>query len=243
MAAVSRSDTGPFALIPEWVLDREISDRAVRLYGLLARYADKDGESWPSRRTLSERLRCSLASVDRALDELAGAGAIDRGLRYGEKGQTSNLYRVLRVDPSSQVTRGVVTGDQPPLITGDQQNENHVEREPMNDLQEATAPAEVLAFPQETAPTTTQRATGIVTAWWDARDPKPLDKWVAVRAMVKRALEAGWTDEDLAHALNEIAPPIVQWKLTEALERRRRARPGGKLTLTDLQTMHAERGI
>ena len=32
-----------FAIIPEWVLYADISPQAVRLYGVLRRYADRDG--------------------------------------------------------------------------------------------------------------------------------------------------------------------------------------------------------
>jgi hypothetical protein len=47
-----------FAIIDEWVLDLDISDRALRLYACLLRYADKDThKAFPSRKTLSERLR------------------------------------------------------------------------------------------------------------------------------------------------------------------------------------------
>jgi predicted transcriptional regulator len=66
-----------FAIIDEWVLDLNISDRAVRLYAVLARYADSEThKAYPSRGTLAERLRCSKASVDRAAQELVDAGAM-----------------------------------------------------------------------------------------------------------------------------------------------------------------------
>lgn len=96
-----RSDTGPFAIVPEWVLDAPISDRAVRLYGILSRYADDaTGESWPSRRTLWTRIGCSERSLDHARRELVGIGALEVEHRTAAEGdRTSNLWIIKRLPP------------------------------------------------------------------------------------------------------------------------------------------------
>lgn len=118
----ARSDTGPFALVPEWVLDDDISDRALRLYCVLARYADRQGVSWPSRRTLASRLRCSVDSVDRAVKELVIAQALDVAGQFTADGdQGPNNYRVLRVRGRGPAA----TGGRGPAA----QNESHPERE------------------------------------------------------------------------------------------------------------------
>jgi hypothetical protein len=104
-----------FAIIDEWLLDLDISDRAVRLYAVLARYADNDThKAYPSRDTLAERLRCSTKSVDRAAQELLDAGAMTKQHRHN-----SSIIYTLRVveggrhhspGGSSPVSRGVDTG-------------------------------------------------------------------------------------------------------------------------------------
>jgi hypothetical protein len=95
-----------FAIIDEWLLDLDISDRAVRLYAVLARYADSEThKAYPSRGTLAERLKCSKASVDRASQELVEAGAMKKKQRHN-----SSVVYTLQV--SSPVTRGVVTHDE-----------------------------------------------------------------------------------------------------------------------------------
>jgi len=87
-----------FSIIPESVLDADITDRAVRIYALLARYADNDtGKCFPSRETLAKRARCHVRSVGRAIDELVGIGAIEKHHRKDGDGFTSNLYVVKRV--------------------------------------------------------------------------------------------------------------------------------------------------
>jgi hypothetical protein len=104
-----------FAIIDEWLLDLDISDRAVRLYAVLARYADSEThKAYPSRETLAERLRCSTKSVDRAAQELVESGAMTKQHRHN-----SSIVYTLRVvqggghhspGGSSQVSRGVDTG-------------------------------------------------------------------------------------------------------------------------------------
>ena len=134
-----------FAVVPEWVLDHpDLSDRAVRLYGVLARYADTMGHAWPARSTLGNRLYCSVDSVDRALKELAGVGAITKRRRVDEAGDpTSNLYVLhpagnQQTFPMSADVRGGGRNGAPTPgrsgagtggRTGAAQNENHHDRE------------------------------------------------------------------------------------------------------------------
>src|SRR3954447_24213564 len=66
-----------FAIVPEWVLDADISDAALRLYAVLLRYGQTSGHRMPGRRLLASRLhKRSRDSVDRALKELVRIGAI-----------------------------------------------------------------------------------------------------------------------------------------------------------------------
>ena len=87
-----------FSIVPESVLDADISDRAVRIYGILARYADSEtGECFPSRETLAKRARCHWRSVDRAIQELITIGALQKHHRRDGEAYKSNLYVVKRV--------------------------------------------------------------------------------------------------------------------------------------------------
>jgi hypothetical protein len=89
-----------FAVIPEWILDAEISSNAVRLYGILRRYADASGSCYPSRATLAARMRCSRDTVDRAARELVDLGALEISARRTSSGdRDSNLYRVVAAPP------------------------------------------------------------------------------------------------------------------------------------------------
>jgi hypothetical protein len=126
-----------FAIIDEWLLDLDISDRAVRLYAVLARYADSEThKAYPSRGTLAERLRCSKASVDRASQELVDAGAMTKKQRHNSSviytlQVSSPLQRGVISDDeggSSPMMRGVLTGDDLTITTELEPQE----REPQN---------------------------------------------------------------------------------------------------------------
>jgi len=125
MADSLRSDVR-FAIVPEWVLDAEISDRAVRLYAVLARHANAAGVAFPARATIARRLRCSTKSVDRALAELVAARAVTVTPRFVEGRQTSSVYTVLAVPPGSPVSTRVVTPVAPGGVTPVPQNESQM---------------------------------------------------------------------------------------------------------------------
>lgn len=103
MASIDESVTTDvkFATIPHWVLELPLSDKAVRLYAILSKYADNsDGTSYPGRGTLAKLMHCHRTSVDRAVEELIEAGCITKQVRYKEGRFTSSLYTVKRIAPS-----------------------------------------------------------------------------------------------------------------------------------------------
>ena len=98
-----------FSIVPEWVIDADISDRAVRVYAILARYADSEThQAFPSRETLAKRARCHWRSIDRAIGELIALGAVTKTHRKNGKEYQSNIYTLKRVLP--RVSRGTATG-------------------------------------------------------------------------------------------------------------------------------------
>lgn len=108
-----------FAIVDEWVINLDISDRAFKLYAVLARYADNNThKAFPSRETLAKRLRCSKASVDRAVMELVDARAIEKKHRA----YNSVLYTVLVDGPEGVITHEdkVLSPVSTDVITGDE---------------------------------------------------------------------------------------------------------------------------
>lgn len=94
-------ETTFFAIIPEWVL-RQASPSAVKLYGLLDRYAGRGGTCWPRREALAESLGCSTRNVSRLVRELETIGALVCEAQYRDDGgQTSNRFYLRRETPTS----------------------------------------------------------------------------------------------------------------------------------------------
>jgi hypothetical protein len=84
-----------FAIVPEWLLDAEISDAAVRLYAVLLCYGQTSGARMPSRSTLARRLhKKSTDTIDRALKVLVGIGAVVIEHRYDGGQRLTNAYHV-----------------------------------------------------------------------------------------------------------------------------------------------------
>jgi hypothetical protein len=104
---VRRGFRAPFTMIPAALLDRPtsgVSDRAVRLWGLLDRYADTERNAWPSRRTLAATLGCSPDSLDRAIRDLEQSGWLHVERRVGREGSRNepSLYTLLDATPPSR---------------------------------------------------------------------------------------------------------------------------------------------
>ena len=183
-----------FCIIPEWVLYSSISSNAVRLYGTLQRYADKDsGQCHPSRKTLADRCGLSLSSLDRALIELVELGAVRKQQRLSSKGDwTSNIYTVItNAGVSSQVNTPIVTDGDTGLVTGEEQIKDSI-----NQSQERTA------------------AQSIADEWWKAykertggKTPTGKGAWHALIAIVNGSLKAGWTEQQVTDALMQCSVP------------------------------------
>ena len=89
-----------FSIIPEWLLDSGCSDKALRLYAVLSRYADNDDlTAYPGRSTLAKRMGCHRATVDRAVEELQELGAITKRKRVKDGKYQSSIYTIRRASP------------------------------------------------------------------------------------------------------------------------------------------------
>lgn len=82
-------------LIKRNIYALRLPHRAVAVYMYLCDRAGKDGESFPSHRTIAADLGLSVSTVKRAIKDLQQAGCIEKSPRYRQhRGQTSNLYKV-----------------------------------------------------------------------------------------------------------------------------------------------------
>lgn len=128
----------PWAKVPEWILVGDVSDAAVRLFGILTRYAGPTGVCWPSRMTLAARMRgCSASKVDRALADLVKIGALEIEPRFTPAGdRTSNLYRLHAANPRPSLWRTSPVCDETlSSPAGDPSSPATKELEPVNESQ------------------------------------------------------------------------------------------------------------
>ncbi len=124
-----QSDTGPFAIVPEWVVFHpKLKAQSIRLYAVLATHADRKRlDCWPSRTTLAKEMGdVSLDTVDRAVKELTEEGAVVVTHRSDERGNTSNHYLVKRVIPDTLPIPSR-TDEAPPSREDAAQNQNQNE--------------------------------------------------------------------------------------------------------------------
>ena len=105
-----KSDVGRFAIVPEWLLDEELSDAAVRLYAvLMCKHADRNGEgAIVRRRTLADEVqKKSVDAVDKAKRELVAVGALELIERHGADGsRLADEMRLRAADPRPGKTDG-----------------------------------------------------------------------------------------------------------------------------------------
>ena len=73
----------------------DLPHRAVAVYTYLQDRADKNGECFPSEKTIAGDIKLSPATVRRAIKDLKKAGLIETEQRYREQGgKSSLLYRI-----------------------------------------------------------------------------------------------------------------------------------------------------
>jgi hypothetical protein len=102
-----------FAIVPEWIIDAQISDCAFRLYAVLLRYGQTSGQRMPGRALLAKRLhKASKDTVDRALKELVGIGAVVVERRRSGRQNLTNRYHV-RSSPPGRTDAATPSGRNP----------------------------------------------------------------------------------------------------------------------------------
>lgn len=188
-----------FCIIPEWVLYAPISALAVRLYGTLQRYADKDsGACHPARKTLAMKCQTTTKSIDRALRELVELGAIEMHQRRNTNGDlTSNQYTVITA--SGVGTKSPLPRDKNGTRGRDKNDPETIVS--MNHSQEPSA---------ATADTDGWWADEIADEWMThysqrtgGKTPTGKNAAYSLRALIRGALLAGWSVDAVRNALTQ----------------------------------------
>lgn len=186
-----------FTIIPEWVLYANISANAVRLYGVLRRYADDHGTCWPSRKTVAEKCHADVKTVTRAIAELVEIGAVTVEARVdGENRQTTNLYVIHSVPTEGKNSLG--EGDKNGGGEGDKNGARTIAI--MNESQNTTQEEKL---PGATAQSVTAHYVDTYTAAHGETPPKQLINRVAQAA--KQLLTEGRDETRILAAAEDCA--------------------------------------
>lgn len=185
----------------------------------IADSADDDGSNaWPTVATLARKISASESTVHRRLAKLAEAGWIKIEKNAGGSAKVRadrrpNMYTVLMTGSQSDTPsppRGV-TGDGHGVSSG-------TERGVTDDTQPVLDPSvEPPSGGKAAAPTVGQRANAVAKAFCDEH---PLHSFHGVRAIVTRAIQAGYADQRIADVLAGLADagkPVtvgtIRWEL------------------------------
>jgi Helix-turn-helix domain len=228
MSAEVYSD-GYFAVVPEWVLDADVSAQAIRLYAVLRRYADqRTGHAHPSRRTLADRMRvASTRTVDAALDDLVRIGAVEIFTRSRDDGGRSTSGYVVRGvqklptvqkmhTPVQQTAQGYAADCAPPAqqaAQGPAQQTAQLEPEPLEPeplepepTNQTPAPAEqarpLRVVDDEDGKLRAKLAQTIAAEHYEATGKLGGQRsFLGLRGIVARALEVGHSEAAVRAAL------------------------------------------
>jgi hypothetical protein len=215
-----------------WVFDHSETVGGARLVLLaIANHHNREtGTAFPSYDTIAREARLSRSAVRRAVERLEASGEllVERPETNG-RGR-SNRYWLVGFDApeerarhapipergkgASRTGKGAFSAVKgrvdAPLTIEPTQEPTNAEPKPLKD--DNARPA------RQSDP----RADEVTRAWWDRLDPKPMQKYVAVRAIVSTALRAGHRPDAVAAALDRVDLPVVAWRLEQVL---RSARP------------------
>lgn len=109
-----RSQLGPFAMVPVWVLEATRDATAVHLYAVLSRYANRERRAWPKHDRLARDLNVSDRSIRRALKILRDVGAVTTSPRRSADGTVDGTEYLLVSITANQ--RPPVAGSSPPVV-------------------------------------------------------------------------------------------------------------------------------
>lgn len=244
-----RSDTGPYGMVPRWVIQKLAGDcTAVAVYAALSTYAAAGRGAFPGQDTLSELLGVSLTTVNRGIARLKRAGLLRTSPRLVQGRKIGNEYELTMIPGMGADAYSVVSTDEA-LTPIPQLGADAYLYEQTNEQTRVTRGRS----PQSGITNGTADALRDFDAWW-TEYPRRTDKARAREKYLARR-RSGATAEDLLTAARQYArerdgepdkftkhaatflAPDGPW--TEALDRSRRRSPevddDGRPDLTAIQ--------
>lgn len=138
----SKSDIGGFSMVPDWILYADITPVTLKIWCVLARFANRDDFAFPTIETIAKASGLSIPTLRRALKELEGLGAIEIVSQYDENGrQRSNGYFLNYVRPSGEGIKNetlggtrFLEGEGTSSLEASKENETHINETHKGDI-------------------------------------------------------------------------------------------------------------
>jgi hypothetical protein len=238
------SDTGPFAIVPHWLLERLVGmerTQSLALFVALTMWENKTTHiAWPSHATLAEMLGVGVTTIKRWLADLVEAEAVRSERRFTTNGDAdSNRYVLLRCRPVARPssTVGLSPSSESGLSGGAKnglRTKSHLELEPLElessrvarKAHSATDRPKSRSLKSEQEAEHIAVAKQLVSPWWERYKREhggiePTHDFMANVKTVARRLSKGWTPERLAPAIMCIRRDrINDWELGDILDGR-----------------------
>lgn len=226
------SDTGTFAIIPLWIVQRlnegTSTGPALSVLAALHQWIDSDRYGYPSHASIAKRAGLSVASVKRGIKALEAIGALvivprwidaegnptsDRPTHVSNPERTSNGYFVRYADPSPEPRLGQnrphPLGQNRPHGWGQNRPSNHTQLEPDPSKPELSL----------LNSTTHEALTSIERARAQSQTPNDFDEFWRLypRKVSKAKCEQRWrrmTSEQRRLAIESLPGHIAHWERT-----------------------------
>ncbi len=219
-----------------WVFEHSEATLADRLVLLaLADEANDDGGScYPGQRRLAAKARVAVSTARLSLERLAAANEIlVAAAPVSGRGHLTRYLVVMGrpLEDCRCLLAAELKGAEIRHLPGEERagtrgNARPDALPPAPSLLPSTQdPRDTDPAPLEPKPSRARRSDPrsdeITKTWWERFNEKPLQPYLAVRGLVDKALKAGWTPEAVTASLALVEPPVVGWKLEDALRRGR----------------------
>lgn len=186
-----------FFTIDNEVIDRygaQLKPTGIATYTGLARFANKEGECFPSQTTLAKRLGMSRMQVSREINKLETLGLIEVKPQFGANGeQRANLYILCEIPKEDEPVKHRYTPRNselhPPVTEGDTGCNRRLHKQNTAKKTQAEQNPEqpvVVAVCSDSAHLLTKGETTATTqAVWESTDEKSLSEALVARGLAK----------------------------------------------------------
>lgn len=122
-------EKGQFTTVPNIKYLGGLKATTTATYLWICSYADENGQCYPKRKTLAEKILVKVDTIDSSLKELCELGLLEKSSRFNGKAQSSNKYQILiKEEGGSRITgTGVAESERPAQPT-----ESDTELNPLN---------------------------------------------------------------------------------------------------------------